>query len=101
MNEFSIKCLPYADGQVVFAPSVCELQAMVTKMNYFVEKEVGMKANVSKTEIMVSERSCEECIKNNIDHPLDVGHSNSMKALARRRASAEVPSRYRGLSNFI
>ncbi|GBP79033.1 hypothetical protein EVAR_56648_1 [Eumeta japonica] len=33
IDELSIKCLLYVDDQVIFAPSPCELQKMVNKMN--------------------------------------------------------------------
>ncbi|KAG7301870.1 hypothetical protein JYU34_013269 [Plutella xylostella] len=55
MGELVIRCLLYADDQVLFASSAEELQNMVTIMNGSL-KEKGMKVNVSKTKVMVFER---------------------------------------------
>ncbi|CAG9109123.1 unnamed protein product [Plutella xylostella] len=55
MGELVIRCLLYADDQVLFASSAEELQHMVTVMNDSL-KEKGMKVNVSKTKVMVFER---------------------------------------------
>ncbi|GBP13558.1 hypothetical protein EVAR_6905_1 [Eumeta japonica] len=62
MNEQSVKCLLYADDQVILAPSACGLQEMVNKMNDSVKKK-GMKVNVGKTKMIVLERgeSTTEC----------------------------------------
>ncbi|GBP40274.1 hypothetical protein EVAR_83964_1 [Eumeta japonica] len=38
MRELYVKCLLYADDEVILAPSVCGLQDMVTKMNDSVKK---------------------------------------------------------------
>ncbi|GBP64661.1 hypothetical protein EVAR_42612_1 [Eumeta japonica] len=50
-----VKCLLYADDQVIFAPLACRLQGMVNKMNDSVKKRV-MKINIGKTKVMVFER---------------------------------------------
>ncbi|GBP34113.1 hypothetical protein EVAR_28247_1 [Eumeta japonica] len=50
IEELPVKCLLYANNQVILAPSSCELQEMLTKMNYYVQKR-GVKVNVSKTKI--------------------------------------------------
>ncbi|CAG4947225.1 unnamed protein product [Parnassius apollo] len=55
MGELTVKCLLYADDQVIFASSAAELQMMVTLMNWAL-KERGMKVNASKTKVMVFER---------------------------------------------
>ncbi|CAK1594622.1 unnamed protein product, partial [Parnassius mnemosyne] len=52
MGESTVKCLLYADDQVIFASSAAELQMMVTLMNWSL-KERGMKVNASKTKVMV------------------------------------------------
>lgn len=55
MNGTQIKCLLYADDQVILASSAQELQEMMSVMNDdFVRK--GMKVNVTKTKVMVFER---------------------------------------------
>ena len=55
MNGTQIKCLLYADDQVILASSALELQEMMSVMNDdFVRK--GMKVNVTKTKVMVFER---------------------------------------------
>ncbi|GBP84592.1 hypothetical protein EVAR_68858_1 [Eumeta japonica] len=46
-----VKCLLYADDQVIIAPSACELH-IVTEMNDSVKKR-GMKLNVSETKFML------------------------------------------------
>ncbi|GBP20885.1 hypothetical protein EVAR_80704_1 [Eumeta japonica] len=51
----SVKCLLYADDQVIIAPSACGLQEMVNKMNDSVKKK-GMKMNVSKTKMTVFQK---------------------------------------------
>ncbi|GBP59055.1 LINE-1 reverse transcriptase homolog [Eumeta japonica] len=38
MDELSVKCLLYADDQVILAPSACGLQEMVNRMNDCVKK---------------------------------------------------------------
>ncbi|CAG5039926.1 unnamed protein product [Parnassius apollo] len=55
MGELTIKCLLYADDQVILASSAAELQMMVTLMNRSL-KERAMKVNASKTKVMVFER---------------------------------------------
>ncbi|CAK1597415.1 unnamed protein product [Parnassius mnemosyne] len=55
MGELTVKCLLYADDQVILASSAAELQIMVTLMNRTL-KEKGMKVNRSKTKVMVFER---------------------------------------------
>ncbi|CAG5002623.1 unnamed protein product [Parnassius apollo] len=55
MGELTVKCLLYADDQVIFASSAAELQMMVTSMNWAL-KERGIKVNASKTKVMVFER---------------------------------------------
>ncbi|GBP00639.1 hypothetical protein EVAR_76911_1 [Eumeta japonica] len=55
MDELSVKCVLYSDGQIIFAPSACGLQEMVNKMNDSVKK-MGMKVNVGKTRVMVFEK---------------------------------------------
>ncbi|KAI5644408.1 reverse transcriptase (RNA-dependent DNA polymerase) domain-containing protein [Phthorimaea operculella] len=57
-----VKCLLYADDQVILASSAEELQEMVNIMNEALKKK-GMKVNVSKTKAMVLERedSTTEC----------------------------------------
>ncbi|GBP32435.1 Indole-3-acetaldehyde oxidase [Eumeta japonica] len=56
MDKLSVKCLLYADDQVIFTSSVCGLQGIVNKMNDFVKKR-AMKVNVGKTKIDVREWS--------------------------------------------
>ncbi|KAI5640894.1 reverse transcriptase (RNA-dependent DNA polymerase) domain-containing protein [Phthorimaea operculella] len=62
MNYLLVKCLLYADDQVILASSAEELQEMVNIMNEAL-KEKGMKVNVSKTKAMVFEKedSATEC----------------------------------------
>ncbi|GBP46935.1 hypothetical protein EVAR_30967_1 [Eumeta japonica] len=62
MDELSVKCLLYADDQVILSPSASELQEMVSKMNDSVKKKV-MKVNFGKTKMMVFEvgESTTEC----------------------------------------
>ncbi|KAI5639977.1 reverse transcriptase (RNA-dependent DNA polymerase) domain-containing protein [Phthorimaea operculella] len=55
MNDLLVKCLLYADDQVILASSAEELQEMVNIMNEALKKK-GMKVNVSKTKAMVLER---------------------------------------------
>ncbi|GBP42564.1 hypothetical protein EVAR_82014_1 [Eumeta japonica] len=55
MDEMFVKCLLYADDQVIPVSSACGLQEMVNKMNDSVKKR-GMKVNVDKTKVMVFER---------------------------------------------
>ncbi|GBP72567.1 hypothetical protein EVAR_89663_1 [Eumeta japonica] len=55
MDVLSAKCLLYAAGQIILAPSACGLQEMVNKINDFVKKR-GMKVNVAKTKVMFFER---------------------------------------------
>ncbi|GBP17576.1 Retrovirus-related Pol polyprotein from transposon TNT 1-94 [Eumeta japonica] len=55
MDELSVKCVLYADDQVILASLTCDLHATVTKMNDSEEK--AMKVNVIKTEVMVFEKS--------------------------------------------
>ncbi|GBP76949.1 hypothetical protein EVAR_45029_1 [Eumeta japonica] len=52
-NDLSVKCLLYANDQVIPAPSECELE-IINKMNDSVKKR-GMKVNVSKTKVAVFE----------------------------------------------
>lgn len=54
-NELTIKCLLYADDQVLVASSEMELQEMVKIMHEALIAK-GMKMNVSKTKVMVFER---------------------------------------------
>ncbi|GBP73853.1 hypothetical protein EVAR_52413_1 [Eumeta japonica] len=44
MGKLSVKCLLNADGQVILAPSACQLQEMVIKMNNFIKKRDLAKA---------------------------------------------------------
>ncbi|GBP39230.1 hypothetical protein EVAR_22634_1 [Eumeta japonica] len=64
-HELSGKCLMYADGQVILAPSACDLQEMQTKMNYSVKNfRVG---SGSQTEITGVELKLEVragCVRN-------------------------------------
>ncbi|GBP87752.1 hypothetical protein EVAR_61940_1 [Eumeta japonica] len=71
MDELPVKCLLYADDQVILAPSACELQELINKMNDSVKKR-GMKVNVGRTKVMVFERSkgTTEC-----DVPIEGGKS--------------------------
>ncbi|GBP95044.1 hypothetical protein EVAR_64276_1 [Eumeta japonica] len=55
MDMLSVKCLLYADVQVILAPSTRGLQEMVNNMNDSVKKR-GMKVNVGKTQILIFER---------------------------------------------
>lgn len=55
MGELLVKCLLYADDQVLLASSAGELKDMVTIMDEAFKKK-GMKINVSKTKSMVFER---------------------------------------------
>ncbi|GBP77772.1 hypothetical protein EVAR_98466_1 [Eumeta japonica] len=59
MNKLSMKCLPYVNDQVILAPSVCELQEMVIKVNDFVKKR-HTKVNVSKTMVFEKGESTTE-----------------------------------------
>ncbi|GBP52308.1 hypothetical protein EVAR_38454_1 [Eumeta japonica] len=54
-DELPVKCLLYANDQVIRASSACELQKMTNKMNDSV-KIRSVKVNVSKTKVMVFER---------------------------------------------
>ncbi|GBP61741.1 hypothetical protein EVAR_31069_1 [Eumeta japonica] len=54
MDELSVKCLLYADDQVILAPSACGLQEMVNKLNDSV-KNRGVKVNVGKAKVMLFE----------------------------------------------
>ncbi|GBO98641.1 Retrovirus-related Pol polyprotein from type-2 retrotransposable element R2DM; Endonuclease [Eumeta japonica] len=62
MDKVSIKCLLYANDQVILAPSACGLQEMVNKMNDSIKKR-GMKVNIGKTKVMMFEKveSTTEC----------------------------------------
>ncbi|GBP34619.1 hypothetical protein EVAR_19010_1 [Eumeta japonica] len=55
MDNLSVKHLLYTENQVMLAPSACELQEMEIKINDSIKKK-GMKANVSKTKVIVFER---------------------------------------------
>ncbi|KAJ2945399.1 hypothetical protein O0L34_g204 [Tuta absoluta] len=55
MNGLLVKCLLYADDQVILASSAEGLQEMVNIMNEALKKK-GMKVNVSKTKAMVFEK---------------------------------------------
>lgn len=55
LGELLVKCLLYADDQVLLAESAEEMQKMVTLVNESFSKR-GMKINVSKTKVMVLER---------------------------------------------
>ncbi|GBP31297.1 hypothetical protein EVAR_31422_1 [Eumeta japonica] len=55
IDELSIKCLLYADDQVILALSKYRLQEMVNKVNDSVKRR-GMKVNIAKTKVMVFER---------------------------------------------
>ncbi|CAK1595670.1 unnamed protein product [Parnassius mnemosyne] len=58
MAELTVKCLLYADDQVILASSVAELQMMVTLMNRTL-KEKGMKVNAKPCCSYISSRySC-------------------------------------------
>ncbi|KAI5632627.1 reverse transcriptase (RNA-dependent DNA polymerase) domain-containing protein [Phthorimaea operculella] len=63
-NDLLVKCLLYADDQVILASSAEELQEMVNIMNEAL-KEKGVKVNVSKTKkiykIFEKEDSTTEC----------------------------------------
>ncbi|GBP58008.1 hypothetical protein EVAR_32939_1 [Eumeta japonica] len=62
IDELSIKCLLYADDQVILASSAGGLQEIVNKINDTVKKR-GAKVNVGETKVMVFERveSTTEC----------------------------------------
>ncbi|GBP83108.1 hypothetical protein EVAR_61268_1 [Eumeta japonica] len=62
MDKLPVKCLLYADEQVILAPSARELREIVTKMDESIMKRF-MKVNVSNTKAMVFERgeSITEC----------------------------------------
>ncbi|GBP07613.1 hypothetical protein EVAR_2745_1 [Eumeta japonica] len=62
MNELYIKCLMYADDQIILAPLACGLREVVNKM-YDSGQERSMKVNVGKTKVMEFERggSTTEC----------------------------------------
>ncbi|KAI5639199.1 reverse transcriptase (RNA-dependent DNA polymerase) domain-containing protein [Phthorimaea operculella] len=55
MNGLLVKCLLYADDQVILASSAEELQEMVKIMNEALKRK-GMKVNVGKTKAMVFEK---------------------------------------------
>ena len=55
LNELPVKCLLYADDQVLLASSAEQLQDMVTLMNEAFKRK-GMNINVNKTKVMVFER---------------------------------------------
>lgn len=55
MNGLNIKCLLYADDQVILASSAEELQLTITRMNRDFESK-GMRINASKTKVMVFDR---------------------------------------------
>ncbi|XP_048489161.1 uncharacterized protein LOC125491386 [Plutella xylostella] len=68
IGELLLKCLLYADDQVILASSVEQLQQQVTLMHESFKRK-GMKVNVSKTKVMVFERDeevteCEITIEN-------------------------------------
>lgn len=50
-----IKCLLYADGQVILASSVDKLQLILRRMNWDFEFN-GMVINASKTKLMIFDR---------------------------------------------
>ncbi|GBP74178.1 hypothetical protein EVAR_48227_1 [Eumeta japonica] len=52
LDELSVKCLLYANDQVILAPSACGLQEMLNKMNDSVNKRC-MKVNEGETKVMV------------------------------------------------
>ncbi|GBP82000.1 hypothetical protein EVAR_62877_1 [Eumeta japonica] len=52
-NELSVKCLLYADDQVIIAPSVCELKELIINMDDSVNK---IHMHVTVSEVMVFER---------------------------------------------
>jgi exonuclease III len=56
MDELRVKCLLYADDQVLLASSAGELQDMVTLLNGEFEAK-GMKVNASKTKVMIFEKN--------------------------------------------
>ncbi|CAG9134602.1 unnamed protein product [Plutella xylostella] len=62
IGELLLKCLMYADDQVILASSVERLQQQVTLMHESFKRK-GMKVNVNKTKVMVFEREEEvtEC----------------------------------------
>ncbi|GBP60972.1 hypothetical protein EVAR_51535_1 [Eumeta japonica] len=56
MGELSVRCVLYADDQVILALSTCELQEKITKMKNSVKKVNGVKVNASKSKVIVFER---------------------------------------------
>ncbi|GBP19237.1 hypothetical protein EVAR_79836_1 [Eumeta japonica] len=56
MDELSVKRFSYTDDQVILAPLARELQTKVTITNDSI-KETSMEINVSKSKVMVFERS--------------------------------------------
>ncbi|GBO99699.1 hypothetical protein EVAR_795_1 [Eumeta japonica] len=62
MDELSVKCLLYADDQVILAPSSCGLQKMVNKKNDSI-KNRSLKVDVGKTKVIVFKKgeSTSEC----------------------------------------
>ena len=59
MNGLTVKCLLYADDQVLLASSEEELQEMVNMLHGSLKRK-GMTVNVSKTKVMVFERGDDE-----------------------------------------
>ncbi|GBP82605.1 Retrovirus-related Pol polyprotein from transposon TNT 1-94 [Eumeta japonica] len=54
IDELSVKCLLYADDQVILAQSACELQEIVTKMNDSVKRQVSeMDINLNSNNSMM------------------------------------------------
>ncbi|GBP40800.1 hypothetical protein EVAR_87061_1 [Eumeta japonica] len=53
--ELAVKCLLYADDQVLLAPSASGQQEMINKRNEPVNKR-DMKVNVGKSKVMVFDR---------------------------------------------
>ncbi|GBP53008.1 hypothetical protein EVAR_80969_1 [Eumeta japonica] len=52
MDKLSVKCLLYADDQVILAPSACRLQEMPNKMNDSVKKRHGQIESTYKPSIV-------------------------------------------------
>ncbi|GBP51816.1 hypothetical protein EVAR_88519_1 [Eumeta japonica] len=85
MDALSVKCVVYANNQVIFAPSASGLQEVVTNMNDSVKKS-HIKVNLTKTKVMVFERgeNTTECDKEKIRFRI-VGISIELRS-SRRRA---------------
>ncbi|GBP70798.1 hypothetical protein EVAR_52925_1 [Eumeta japonica] len=96
MDEISVKCLLYADDQVILSWLACGLQEIVNKMNDSVKKR-GMKVNVGKTKVMVLERNesttgCDILIEESLSKSANTTHSVRMQC-AENTVSTSSPNK--------